>query len=398
MKPVKIAENVHWIGVVDWTIRDFHGYETKRGSTYNSYLIQGGRTAIVDTVKAAYAIEWLSNAAVLTDLAKVDYLICHHAEPDHSGSLPTAVQACPNAAVVCTEKCREALGRHFDISAWKFHIVKTGEKLDLGGLTLTFVETPMAHWPESTASYLAERWILFSMDAFGQHYATSERFADQRPWSEVLGEMKTYYANILMPYPRPVLNAVEALKGLTIDLIAPSHGVIFRGPMVGLAVNTYRTFASGKVEPRVLVIYDSMWQSTERMAKSILQGAAIDGVDVKLIHVRHTHITDLVTEALDAAALAVGSPTLNMGPLPEMAAALTYLSGLRPPNKCGFAFGSYGWGKGGPETVEEYLKKMQVRLTRPLLRSQFAPTMALLAECQVAGEELAREALKASKL
>lgn len=398
MKPYKIADNVYWVGVVDWTVRDFHGYETSRGSTYNSYVVQAGKTAVIDTVKAAFALEWLARTAAVVDMDKVDYLVCHHAEPDHSGSLPAAVRACPQAEVVCTEKCRVALGRHYDTSGWKFKIVAGGEVLDLGGMTLRFVETPMAHWPESTASYLAERWILFSMDAFGQHYATSERWADQRPWAEVDIEMKTYYANILMPYGRPVLNAIEALKGLTIDVIAPSHGVLFRGPLVGVAVNAYRDFASGKLAPKVLVVYDTMWQSTERMARAILGGATIEGVQTRLIHVRSTHATELVTEMLDTAAIAVGSPTLNMGPMPEVAAALTYLSGLKPPRKCGFAFGSYGWGKGGAETVEEYLNRMQTRILRPPLRCQFAPTFDVLDECRRAGEELAQEALKISKV
>lgn len=392
----KIVEGVHWVGYVDWNIRDFHGYVTERGSTYNSYLVLDDEPALVDTVKAPYAADLLSHVSELIEPDKIRWMICNHAEPDHSGSLPAVMKACPNATLVCDAKCKAILNCYYDTSDWTFKIVKTGDSLSLGKRTLQFIETPMAHWPESMATWIPEEKLLFSMDAFGQHYASSGRFDDEVPESVLFFETKTYVANILMLYTMPVQKAVAAVRGLDPKIICPSHGVVWRSKVREM-LDLYDQWDCCTPTRKVIIIYDTMWNSTDRMAHAMMEGAQDVGgpaLDVKLFHVGATTITRIATEMLDVAAFAVGSPTLNGTLMPEVAEALTYLKGLRPVNKAGFAFGSYGWGRGGPEEVEEYLKAMRVELLRPALKIQYKPDAAGLEECREAGRMLARKALE----
>lgn len=388
-----IRDNVDWVGFVDWTVRDFHGYNTSRGTTYNAYLVRDKKTALIDTVKKDYSARLLSNISSLVDPGLIDYVICNHAEPDHSGSLPAVLRACPNAEVVCNGKCRDALGRHFDTSGWKWKVTTDGDVLPLGERTLAFVDTPMLHWPESMFTFLREEKLLFSMDAFGQHYASARRFDDEEPFDVVMAEAKTYYANIVMPYGKQVAKALDRVAGLGVEVIAPSHGVIWRKHRAAV-LSSYEDWMAGKKKPKVLVVYDTMWKSTEQMAAAIVDGAAVDGVEVKLMNVRAGDLTGLATEMLDAAAAAFGSPTLNSTLMPQMAAALTYLVGLKPSGKSGFAFGSYGWAKGGAKDVEDYLKAMKFEILREPLQSQYVPTAGILDECRAAGKMLARKALE----
>ena len=388
----ELKKGINWVGYVDWTVRDFHGYQTGRGSTYNAYLVQDEKTALVDTVKAPYADDLLEHVRAFTDPAAIDYLVCNHAEPDHSSSLPRLIDACPNATVVCNEKCHAALHRHFDLSRATFRVVADGESLSLGKRTLTFYETPMVHWPESMFTYIPEEKLLISMDAFGQHYASSHRFDDEEPLDVVMQEAKTYYANILMLYGRPITNALQKAARLDIDMVAPSHGVIWRSHFDRI-LSAYQNWVQCKPVRKVLVIYDTMWQSTDRMAHAILAGATRSDVDARLLNVRSTHITEIATEMLDAAAVAVGSPTLNMTLMPHVACALAYLQGLRPTGKAGFAFGSYGWAPSGAKAVENSLKEMKIELLSGPLTSQFAPTEEVLAACYAAGKVLAERAV-----
>jgi flavorubredoxin len=387
-----LREGIDWVGYVDWTVKDFHGYRTERGSTYNAYLIRDDRTALIDTVKAPCVDALLRNVSALTDLSKVDYLVCNHAEPDHSGGIPRVLAACPNAELVCDAKCRDALGRHYDTSDWKIRVVADGDTLPLGKRTLTFVETPMVHWPESMFTYVPEEKLLFSMDAFGQHYASAHRFDDEEPLEAVLAEAKTYYANIVMLYGKPIAKVLDRAKDLDIAVIAPSHGVIWRRNLDAILA-AYADWVLCKPKAKVLVFYDTMWGSTENMAKAIVQGAMEQGgVDARLYNVRATHITVLATEILDAATIAVGSPTLNTTLMPQVAAALTYLKGLRPAGKAGFAFGSYGWAQGGARDVNALLEAMRVTILRDPLQAQYVPGEETLASCREAGRMLADKA------
>ena len=391
MKETQVAERVNWVGYVDWSVRDFHGYETTRGSTYNAYLIQDEKNVLIDTVKGPYSAELLRNIQRHIPLEKLDVVVCNHAEPDHSGALPAVMKACPQAELICDAKCRAVLDRYYDTTGWKIRVVKTGDSLAIGSYSLQFLETPMAHWPESMATYLPECRLLFSMDAFGQHYATSERFDDTVPLAEALEEAKIYYANILMCYERPVNNALDAVNSIKPSILAPSHGVIWRKHADEI-LRAYADWSICKAVPKVVILYDTMWQSTAKMARTIYDTVVEAGLECKLIYVRATHITDIVTECMDAAAIAVGSPTLNQTLMPQVASALTYLMGLKPSGKCGFAFGSYGWGKGGPEAVNEYLEKMKFRILREPLKCQYAPDEQALSACREAGELLVQEA------
>ncbi|MGD9781009.1 MAG: FprA family A-type flavoprotein [Kiritimatiellia bacterium] len=391
-----IVEGVHWVGFVDWNVRDFHGYVTERGSSYNSYLVLDRESALVDAVKAPYAADLLRNVSERINPAELRWVVCNHAEPDHSGALPAVMAAAPNATLVCDQKCQDVLAIYYDVSDWKFRIVKTGDSLPLGKRTLEFIETPMAHWPESMATWIPQDRLLFSMDAFGQHYATSGRFDDEVDEADLFYETKTYVANILMLYSVPVAKAVAAVRKLDPAIICPSHGVVWRS-QVKRMLDAYDQWDVCKPVRKVVVMYDTMWKSTEQMAEAIVAGAIAEGgpaLDAKLFHVRATTGTKLATEMLDAAAFAAGSPTLNGTLMPAVADALTYLKGLRPARKAGFAFGSYGWGRGGPEEVEQYLQAMKVELLRPVLKLNYKPSPAGLGECREAGRLLARHALK----
>jgi flavorubredoxin len=387
-----LREGIEWVGIVDWEIRDFHGYETFRGSSYNSYLVRDDKTALIDSVKGQYAGRLLAQAAARVDPARVDYVVCNHAEPDHSGALPAVMGAFRNAELVCDARCRDALGRHYDTGGWRFRVVADGDSLPLGRRTLRFIETPMVHWPESMFTHVPEEKLLFSMDAFGQHYASAHRFDDEEPADVVMAEAKTYYANIVMPYGKPVAKVLDRAATLAVETIAPSHGVVWRRGAAGI-ITAYRRWSVQEPAPKVLVVYDTMWGSTREMARAIQEGAAEEDVDARLCDARRESHTTLATETLDAAGLACGSPTLNGTLMPQMAAALTYLKGLRPLGKTGFAFGSYGWSKGGAAAVEQYLKDMNVQLLREPLQAQYAPGPAVLDECRRAGRLLAQAAL-----
>jgi flavorubredoxin len=386
-----LGENITWVGYVDWTVRDFHGYRTDRGVTYNAYLVCDERTALIDAVKAPFADRLLQNISALTDPANVDYVVCNHAEPDHAGGMPRVMEALPNATLVCNKRCEAALSQHHDTSSWRIQIIATGDTLSLGKRTLRFIETPMVHWPESMFTYIPEEKLLFSMDAFGQHYASSQRFDDEVPLCSVMEEAKAYYANIIMPFGKQVVATLRRTAELDIEMIAPSHGVIWRSH-VPVILDAYRNWAQGRLKPKVVVIYDTMWDSTGEMARAIHEGASVHGVAAELIDIRSSNLTKIATEVLDSAAVAFGSSTLNQGMLPMAGAVLTYLKGLRPAGKAGLAFGSYGWSSGGLEAVKEVIKAMKWQVLREPIKAQYRPTTEVLDECRAAGRLLAEKA------
>ncbi|MBN2580657.1 MAG: FprA family A-type flavoprotein [Pirellulales bacterium] len=391
-----LCENIDWVGRVDWSVRDFHSYDAEHGVTYNAYLVRDEQTALVDAVRAPYADELLRKVAALCDPASVRYVVCNHAELDHAGALPEVLRALPGVTLVCNKRCAEALAGHFDTSSWKQRIVKPGDTLPLGRRSLRFLDTPMVHWPESMFTYVPEEKLLFSMDAFGQHYASAERFDDQTPLAAVLEEAKTYYANIIMPYGKAVKTCLERLAGWEIATIAPSHGVIWRTHVAEILA-AYRDWADCRPKAKVLVIFDTMWESTARMAEAILDGADLPGVQRKLLHVRRVNLTRIAAEVLDAAAVAFGSAMLHGGMMPMAAAALTHLENLRPKGKAAFAFGSYGWGRGGPEGVDERLRNLDWQILREPLRAKYRPSDEVLDECRAAGRMLAEKALESCR-
>ncbi len=389
---ITLKEGIDWVGYVDWTVRDFHGYKTNNGSTYNSYLIRDEKTAVIDAVKAPYVGKLIEHIQALTALENIDYVVCNHAEPDHSGGLPDLMAACPQAELICNAKCKITLEMHYDTTSWKWNIVEDGDSISLGKRTLSFINTPMVHWPESMFTYVPEDKLLFSMDAFGQHYASAFRFDDEESLDVILQEAKTYYANIVMLYGRPVAQTMARAAELDIEMIAPSHGMIWRSHIKEV-FNAYQKWVVCKPRPKVVVLYATMWHSTEKMARAILEGAQECDVEAQLLNVDSTHATRIVTEVLDCAALAIGSPTLNNGIMPSMASVLCYMTGLRPTHKQGFAFGSYGWSKrGGPAEIGIAMEEMKIDMMRAPLRAQYVPTPEILEECRNAGRMLGKYA------
>lgn len=389
---IALKKGIDWVGYIDWTVRDFHGYKTESGSTYNAYLIRDEKIAVIDTVKGPYVDKYIEHIRALTDLEKIDYIICNHAEPDHSGGLPRIMTACPQAELVCNAKCKITLEKHYDTTDWKWRVVGDGDTLFLGKRTLTFVDTPMVHWPESMFTYVPEEKLLFSMDAFGQHYASGFRFDDEEPLDVILQEAKAYYANIVMLYGRPIAQTMARAATLDIEMIAPSHGVIWRSHIKEV-FEAYQKWVVCKPVPKVIVLYASMWQSTEKMALAILEGAQECNVEAQFFNVDSTHMTRIVTEVLDCAAIAIGSSTLNNGIMPSMAGVLCYMKGLRPTHKKGFAFGSYGWSRrGGATEVGAAIEEMKIEIARDPIRAQYVPTPEILEECREAGRALGKYA------
>lgn len=391
-----LMRGIDWVGAIDWNVRDFHSYDTARGATYNAYLIRDEANTLIDTVKAPFFPEYYRQISDLVNPDSIKYIVCNHAEPDHSSGIPECVKRFPNAKIVADKKCRDTIVKYFGGEDWPWHIVKTGDVLKIGSRTLTFLETPMAHWPDSMMTYCPEGELLFSMDAFGQHLASAARFDDETDLAIVMEEAKTYYANIVVPHGKAVQKALAAAAGLSIKMIAPSHGVIWRKHIAEI-LSAYSDWARNKVRPKVAVFYDSMWESTGRIAEVVTRGADIDGVQTVMMHVRHNSLTRIATEFMDTAAFAFGSGTLNNLLMPQAAAALTYMRGMNVPGRPGFAFGSYGWGaKGGAEQVEEAMRGAGWEICRPVLKSQYKPTADILKEASEAGRDLARRALEAA--
>ncbi len=391
MFSAELAKGIYHVGAVDWNIRDFHGYRTPRGVTYNSYLIVDEKICLIDGVKAPFAKELIDRVSAIVDPSKIDYVIVNHVEPDHSSGLPAFMEKAPQTKVVITEQGRNEIlkyyGREYD-----FQVVKNGEGLSLGKHSLKFVTLPMLHWPDSMATYFVEEQILFSNDAFGQHYSTNFKFDDENDLSEVLYEAQKYYANILMPFNRLVAKAVDALAPLPIRMIAPSHGIVWRSHIAEIMA-LYKKWSQGQTEPVALIVYDSMWGSTDAMARRILEGLTSGGVKAKLFRMADSDRSELVAELLNAKGLIVGSSTQNNGMLPNMAGTLYHLKGLKPLNKIGAAFGAYGWAGGAQKDLEEALKAagIVVELSGPTLK--WAPTAEELQRCDDFGREFARKIL-----
>jgi len=388
---VPLAEGIYWVGAVDYDVRVFHGhhFHTPRGTTYNAYLVTGEKTALVDSVHKPFAHELVERVAGVVPWARLDYIIVNHLEPDHSGALPVAVQQAPQAQLVCSEKCAEGLQRYYGIG--NVHVVGTGDSVDLGGLTLQFLEARMLHWPDSMFTYVPERKVLLPNDAFGQHFASSARFDDEVDLVAVLDEASKYYANILNPVGSLVTKKLAEVQqlGLEIETIGPSHGIIWRRHTAEI-VEAYARWAQGVAEPRVIVAYDTMWGSTERMARAIVEGVAAEGVEARPYRLPVSDRTAALRDAIESAALVVGTATINRRMLPTIAPFLDDLAGLRPKKTIGFAFGSHGWNGGGMPQVEAALKEAGVELIREGLTTVFWPAEDDLAACVEAGRDLAR--------
>ena len=353
MKPIKLKDDIYWVGGIDWDLRNFHGYLTHRGSTYNAYLIIDEKITLIDTVKHYLYDEMLERISQIIDPSKIDYIISNHVEMDHSAGLPKLMELAKNAVIVTSPNGKKGLDAHYK-NDWNYKVVKSGDSLNIGKRNLQFVLTPMVHWPDNMVEYLPEEKILFSNDSFGQHLATSERFDDEYPFNTIMEEAKKYYANIVLPYSSQVNKALDALSGLDIEIIAPSHGIVWRSHIADI-VNEYKKWATNQTENKALIIYDTMWGSTKKIAYAIANAFENKGVDISMLNLRQNHISDIMTQILTARYICVGSPTLNNNILPTVASFLTYLKGLAPKDRFGLAFGSYGWGGQSVSMIEESL-------------------------------------------
>jgi len=392
MNKVSLAEGINWVGVVDWNIRDFHGYVTKRGSTYNAYLILDEKIALVDTVKHAFSDELLRNVCELVDPAKIDYIIVNHVEMDHSSSLPMMVKYAKNATIIASQKGKDAIIEHYGADDFHIETVKTGDELKLGKRTLRFVEAPMLHWPDSMFTYVVEDKILMPNDAFGQHLASSERFDDEVDEHILMEEAKTYYANILMLLGGLISRKIQEVvqMGIPIDMIAPSHGIIWRKNPSKI-IQAYLDWSAGKSQNKVVIVYDTMWGSTDKMARAIAEGVTSQDVDVKLLKLRASDLTEAMTEILDAKAVVVGSPTLNSQMFPTLGQFLTYATGLRPKDKLWSFFGSYGWGGGAVRGMTETVKKAGFQVYEPGVEVKYVPDAEDLKKCFEFGQQIAQK-------
>lgn len=395
MKAVELKNGIFWVGAIDWAVRDFHGYATPRGTTYNNYLILDDEITLLDTVKSDFSDITVKNICSVTDPAKIRHVVINHIENDHVTSLDTIMGLTPNATIYITEKGEKGLERFFNITRWNIKVVKTGDTLTIGKRTLLFIETPMLHWPDSMMTYIKEDNILISQDGFGQHIASAVRFDDEFVTCESMSNLEDavvdYYANILMPFGQIIKTKIAEIQklGLEVEMIAPDHGIIWKNPKKVLQM--YLDMANGKSQLSISIIYDTMWHSTEKMALPIMQGIKDAGVECKVIKLRATPMSVAIKEFWKSRGCLVGTPTLNNIMYPSVAEFLTHLRGLRPKNRIVGAFGSYGWGGGAVKEAYEEFKRMGLEFVEPGLQVLYRPSMEDEERCYDFGGEFAQK-------
>jgi flavorubredoxin len=391
MKPIEIKKGIYWVGVVDWNVRNFHGhtYTTKRGTTYNAYLILDDKVTLVDTVYGPFSDEMIEKIGEIIEPAKINYIIANHVETDHSGALPAISKLCPQAKVFGTAKCKEGLYKHY-YGNWDFQVVKTGDKLPLGKRTLTFLEAPMIHWPDSMFTYCPEEQLLLPNDAFGQHYATSERFDDEVDQAALMDEAAKYYGNILWPLSSLILKKIEEVgkSNIPIKMIAPSHGIIWRKDPAKI-IDAYVGWAKNETKPKAVIVYETMWGATEKMARKIAEGIIDSGVIVKLFDITSSDRTEVIKEMLDSKGYIIGSSTHNNDMLTTIAGFLEFFKGLRPQNRIAAVFGSYGWAGGAVKSIEDILKQTGIELAQDSLGVKYVPDEGELKCCYEFGRDFA---------
>jgi len=371
MKPLEIKKGVYWVGGIDWDLRNFHGYSTQMGSTYNAYLIVDKKIALVDTVKHYKFDEMLERIKQVIDPSRIDYIISNHTEMDHSGSILEMTDIAKDAVIVCSPNGEKGLKKHFKKDL-NFKAVNTGDSINLGKRNLNFVLIQMVHWPDSMATYVPEEKLLLPNDAFGQHIASTERFDDEFGWDRVKNEAAKYYANIVLPFGVQVNKALEAVSGLDIDMIAPSHGLMWRSNIKDI-IGCYKKWANNACDKKAVIVYDTMWHSTESMAYAIKDVFEEKDIPCEIRNLQASHISDIMTSVLEAKYVCVGSPTLNNGMLPSVSAFLTYMKGLAPKNRIGIAFGSYGWGGQSVSDIENILEACKFEVPVKGLKTQWVP-------------------------
>ncbi|MBU0744551.1 MAG: flavodoxin domain-containing protein [Gammaproteobacteria bacterium] len=392
LEAIKISDRVYWVGAIDNEIRDFHGYSTLRGTTYNAYLILGEKPILIDTVKAPFFSEMMARISSVIEPEKISYIISNHAEMDHSGSLLPTIEAIQPEKVFASKMGIAALKSHFH-SQLDLTEIKNGGKFTLGDASFECIETRMLHWPDSMFTYFADDKILFSQDGFGMHLATDKMFADQNDKSILEHEAMKYFANILLPYTTFVTKLLTAFPSLNLDIkmLAPDHGPVWRTHEdISWIMTLWKKWAEQKPTEKVVVIYDTMWNSTAKMAKSIADGIMAENVTVKVMPLSVFHRSDVAAELLEAGALIMGSPTINNQMFPTVADALCYLKGLKPQNLIGQAFGSHGWSGEAVKLIQNDLETLKVKLVENPIKTNYVPDNNCLAECRKLGQSIAR--------
>jgi flavorubredoxin len=392
---IRIKNNVYWVGKIDWELRKFHGgeYSTHRGSTYNAYLVKEEKVALMDTVWTPFSKEFVENLSKKIDLNKIDYVIASHAESDHSGALPELMSYIPDTPVYCTKNGIKSLKGHYH-KEWNFKAVKTGDRLSLGQKELIFIEAPMLHWPDNMFCYLTEDNILFSNDAFGQHYASEYMFNDIVDQTELFNECIKYFANILTPFSPMVVKKIKEVLSfnLPLDIICTSHGVIWREKPEQI-VEKYLQWANNYQENQITIIYDTMWNGTRIMAEKIASGIkeADKEVNVKLFNLAKTDKNDVITEIFKSKAILVGSPTINRGILVSVAGILEEIKGLKFKNKKAVAFGCYGWSGESIKIISQSLQESGFDLVDEGIKVNWNPDKKNVEKCVSYGKDFAEK-------
>jgi anaerobic nitric oxide reductase flavorubredoxin len=395
MERYLLRDDIWWVGAIDWDVRDFHGYETPRGTTYNSYLILDDKVALIDGCRDGFGPEMLARVMGCCSGRPVDYMVINHIEPDHSGAIPFLLEKLRPERVFCSKRAKEALGFLFEpnwVESCNFQVVGTGDELSLGRNTLQFIEAPMLHWPDSMFTYVKEAKTLLPNDAFGQHLATSRRFADEVDQGDLMEEASKYYANILMPFGSPIEKMISKIgdMGLEIEIIGPSHGVIWRRPEdIAKILDSYRRWSHFEAPERVALFYDTMWHATEKMTMAIEDGVAQEGVECGVYRLTANPRSEMARQVLQSRAFLVGSPTLNNAMFPTVGAFLTYIKGLRPKNRIAGSYGSYGRGGGATKQIDAELRALGLDVLDPL-EARFMPNFDDLEACHELGRTIAR--------
>lgn len=379
-----IKEGLYWVGIVDWNLRTFHGHQlsTPQGSSYNSFLIKDEKIALVDTVWGPFAGEFIANLAQNIDLNKIDYIVMNHNEPDHSGALPALMAKIPDTTIITSPKGKETLQELYHQN-WNFKVVQTGDVLSLGRRELQFIEAPMLHWPDTMFTYLTKDNVLMCNDAFGMHLASASLFDDESNIKQVLQEAAKYFANILTPFSKQVVRKLDELMALELplDIIAPSHGILWRSH-IDKIIELYYRWARGQSHDRIIIFYDSMWEATSKMAHAMAKGLRASGIDYKIVNLAVSDCNDVITEAFLARGILVGSPTFNRGYLPTIAPFVAEIKGLGLQKKVAAVFGSYGWSGEAVGLLEDQLEESGIKILQEGLRCKFQPSEEELKDCQ----------------
>lgn len=392
MKAKEIKPHIYWVGAIDWEVRDFHGYVIPRGTTYNNFLVNDRKLTLIDTVKHDFAEVTLDRINCITNPEKLEVGICNHIETDHASSWDKVIKKARNITLYMTERAKKGLDRHYDTTGWDIQLVGTGDELKLGEKTLQFIETPMLHWPDSMMTYVPEDRLLISQDAFGQHWAQAELFDDRVPEDILEDAVIDYYANILMPFGKLIKAKIQEIQknGLKVEMIAPDHGIVWRSKPEK-ALDMYMDMAQGKAEEGVVIIYDTMWKSTQKMSRAVLDGVIEEGIHGEIIKLRETPMSRAITQFWKYRGAIVGTPTLNNIMYPTVAEFLQHLRGLRPGHRIATAFGSYGWGGGGVKEALNELKAMNLEVKEPGWEVNYRPSGVDYDEGVEFGKKFARQ-------